>query len=72
MLVPIYLETLYLRDLDGTNVDTPLLNDVRNMVSVLADPNIPMEKKGSVIGQLSETLLFTPYVNNIHLNDEDS
>lgn len=72
MLVPIYLETLYLRDLDGTNIDTPLLNDIRNMVSVLADPNIPMEKKGSVIGQLSETLLFTPYVNNIHLNDEDS
>ena len=72
MLVPIYLETLYLRDLDGTNVDTPLMEDIRKMLATLADPNIPMEKKGSVIGQLSETLLFTKYVNNIHLNDEDS
>lgn len=72
MLVPIYLETLYLRDLDGTNLDTPLMEDIRKMLTTLADPNIPMEKKSSVIGQLSETLLFTPYVNNIHLNDEDS
>ena len=72
MLVPIYLETLYLRDLDGTNLDTPLMEDIRKMLTTLADPNIPMEKKSSVIGQLSETLLFTPYVNNIHLNNEDS
>lgn len=72
MLVPIYLETLYLRDLDGTNLDTPLMEDIRKMLTTLADPNIPMEKKSSVIGQLSEILLFTPYVNNIHLNNEDS
>ena len=72
MLVPIYLETLYLRDLDGTNVDTPLMEDIRKMLTTLADPNISMDEKKGVIGDLTETLLFTPYVNNIHLNNEES
>ena len=42
------------------------------MLTTLADPNISMDEKKGVIGDLTETLLFTPYVNNIHLNNEES
>ena len=72
MMVPIYLETLYLADMQESDKNSPLMQDIVKMLTTLADPNISMDEKKKVIGDLSETLLFTPYVNNIHLNNEES
>ena len=72
MMVPIYLETLYLADMEESDKNSPLMQDIVKMLTTLADPNIPMDEKKGVIGDLTETLLFTPYVNNIHLNNEES
>ena len=72
MMVPIYLETLYLADMEESDKNSPLMQDIVKMLTTLADPNISMDEKKGVIGDLTETLLFTPYVNNIHLNNEES
>lgn len=72
MMVPIYLETLYLADMEESDKNSPLMQDIVKMLTTLADPNISMNEKKGVIGDLTETLLFTPYVNNIHLNNEES
>ena len=72
MMVPIYLETLYLADMEESDKNSPLMQDIVKMLTTLADPNISMDKKKKVIKDLSKTLLFTPYVNNIHLNNEES
>ena len=72
MMVPIYLETLYLADMEESDKNSPLMQDIVKMLTTLADPNIAMNEKKGVIGDLTETLLFTPYVNNIHLNNEES
>lgn len=71
-MVPIYLETLYLADMEESDKNSPLMQDIVKMLTTLADPNISMDEKKGVIGSLTETLLFTPYVNNIHLNNEES
>ena len=72
MMVPIYLETLYLVDMEESDKNSPLMQDIVKMLTTLADPNISMDEKKGVIGDLTKTLLFTPYVNNIHLNNEES
>ena len=72
MMVPIQLETLYFQDMQKSDENSLLGQDLTKTVNILANPNIPMNEKKSVIGDLTETLLFTPYVNNIHLNDENS
>lgn len=72
MMVPIYLETLYLADMEESDKNSPLMQDIVRILTTLADPNISMDEKKGVIGDLTETLLFTPYVNNIHLNNEES
>lgn len=67
--IPIYIETIFF---DGLNQDTPLYREIIDKIRILADPNTTIEDKKSAIAQLSDYLVFSKGVNQIHLNDSKS
>lgn len=65
--IPIYMETLFLDELAE---DTPLMDEIKRLVGILADQSNTMQDKKSAIANLKDLLLFSKGINQIHLNDE--
>lgn len=68
MSVPIYMETLFFQELEE---DTPLMDEIKRWIDVLADPSADMEEKRRAIAELNALLIFSR-PNQIHLNDNES
>lgn len=68
MYIPIYMEAVFLDELKD---DTPLSNEINDIIETLSDPEISSEDKKEAIIELKDILVFSK-VNNIYYNDENN